>query len=65
MDEKYKASYLPTKRSRKLRTIFVYAANDDEAVAKTGEELSRRFMDFDLISVQRPDRTFIGKEGSR
>ncbi len=56
---KYKASFLPTGRSRKMRSLFFYASNDAEAIAKVEEQVRRQYPDGEVISLQGPDKQFI------
>ncbi len=60
---KYKASFLPTGRSRKIRSLFFYASNDKAAIATVGERVREQHPIADVISLQGPDKQFmeIGK----
>ncbi len=60
---KYKATFLPTGRSRKTRSLFFYASNDKVAIAKVGERVGWQYPDGVVISLQGPDRGFIDLEG--
>jgi hypothetical protein len=57
--KRYKASYLSTSRSRKMRTFFVQANKDKGAVIEARERMSTLYPEGELVSVQRPDRQFI------
>ena len=57
--KRYKASYLPTSRSRKMRSFFVQAGKDKGAVVEARDKMSTLYPGGVLISVQRPDRQFI------
>ncbi len=61
---KYKASFLPTGRSRKMRSLFFYASNDKVAIARVGEQVRWQHPDGVVISLQGPDKRFLdlGKE---
>ena len=60
---KYKASFLPTGRSRKMRSLFFYASNDKVAIATVGERVLEQHPDGEVISLQGPDRQFIDLKG--
>ncbi len=60
--EKYKITFLPTSRSRKMKAFFIYAAFDSEAIQNANDEINRRFPGGKVISIQGPDHGFIGKE---
>ena len=57
--DKYKVSFLPTKRSRKMKSFFLYAVSDAEVIQNADDEMSRRFPDGKVISIQGPDFGFI------
>lgn len=57
--EKYKISYLPTSRSRKMKTLFIYAISNGGAVIAAEIEINRLYPDGELISIQGPNFEFI------
>ena len=57
--KKYKITYLPTGRSRKMKSFFLYAVSNAEAIQNADDEMSRRFPDGKVISIQGPDYEFI------
>ena len=59
---KYKVSFLPTHRSRKMHTLFFYASNDKLAINKAGERVRQQYPDGEVISLQGPDHQFIDLE---
>jgi len=61
--EKYKVSFLPTKRSRKMRSFFLYASSNDAAIKAAKIGINRRFPDGRVISIQGPDHGFIDLPG--
>ena len=60
---KYKASYLPTQRSRKMHSLFFYASSDAVAVDTVGERVRGHHPGGEVISLQGPDKQFIDLEG--
>ena len=60
---KYKASFLPTGRSRKIRSLFFYASNDVAAIAMVEERVREQHPDGEVISLQGPDKRFIDLKG--
>lgn len=60
--KKYKVSYLPTARSRKIKSFFLYASSNKIVINNAKDELKRRFRDGALISIQGPDYSFIDLE---
>ena len=56
---KYKATFLPTGRSRKMHSLFFYASNDKAAIATVGERVREQHLDGEVISLQGPDHGFI------
>ena len=56
---KYRVCFLPTKRSRKMKTFFVYANTDAKAILNAKDEMKRLYYDNEIISIQRPDHGFI------
>ena len=56
---KYKASFLPTGRSRKMRSLFFYASNDTAAIAMVEERVREQHPDGEVISLQGPNRQFM------
>ena len=64
--EKYKVSFLPTSRSRKMKSFFIYAAFDGEAIQNADDEINRRFPGGKVVSVQGPDHGFVNlKRGTK
>ncbi len=59
---KYKATFLPTSRSRKIRSLFFYASNDRVAVNTVGERVREQHPDGEVISLQGPDKLFLEVE---
>ena len=57
--EKYKVSFLPTSKSRKMKALFIYAGSKKGAVVAAEIEMYRRFPGSQLISIQGPDHEFI------
>ena len=57
--EKYKVSFLPTSKSRKMKTLFVYASSIRGAVIAAKIEITRLYPDGTLVSIQGADREFI------
>jgi len=58
-----KVSYLPTHRSRKMRTLFFYASNDRVAIKSAGLRVHEQHPDGEVISLQGPDHQFIDLKG--
>jgi len=61
--DKYKVSFLPTQRSRKMKSIFVYANTNDEVIQSAKKRLKLLYPDNELISIQAPDYEFIDIPG--
>jgi len=57
--DKYKVSFLPTKKSRKMKSYFLYALSDKGAIKAAEIEINRRFPGGEIISIQGPDHGFI------
>jgi len=62
---KYKISFLPTHRSRKMHTLFFYASNDKLAINKAEERVHEQHPDGEVISLQGPDHQFIDLKGNK
>ncbi len=60
---KYKASFLPTGRSRKMRSLFFYASDDAVAIATVEERVREQHSDGVVISLQGSGRQFIDLKG--
>ena len=56
---KYKASFLPTGRSRKIRSLFFYTSNDAVAINTVEERVREQHPDGEVISLQGPDKQFL------
>ena len=64
--KKYKVTFLPTSRSRKMKAFFIYAAFDSEAIQNADDEINRRFPGGKVVSVQGPDHGFVNlKRGTK
>ena len=61
--DKYKISFLPTSRSRKMKTIFLYANTDVEVINNAKKRIKILYPDNELISIQGPDYGFIDLPG--
>ena len=59
---KYKVTFLPTSISRKMRSVFIYANNDTRAISTAGDNIKGQYPTGEVISIQRPDRSFIDWE---